>query len=123
MKLFSENIFIKFHIEFTIHNCYNIIIKMKERFTKMKQTKIEELNQAYNEVIKSYYDGRSTRNTRNIKQDIFISKITRVNWFNEFFSTINTQDKIVNRECISQLVKKFNSIRKTNHQINDIIYN
>ena len=89
----------------------------------MKQTKIEELNQAYNEVIKSYYDGRSTRNTRNIKQDIFISKITRVNWFNEFFSTINTQDKIVNRECISQLVKKFNSIRKTNHQINDIIYN
>ena len=89
----------------------------------MKQTKLNELNQAFNEVIKSFYDGRSTRNTRNIKQDIFISKITRVELLNEFFSNISTQDKIVNRECIKQLVNKFNSIRKTNYQINDIIYN
>ena len=35
MKLFSENIFINFHIAFPSHNCYNIIIKMKERFNIM----------------------------------------------------------------------------------------
>lgn len=89
----------------------------------MKQTKLNELNTAYNELLKSWYDGRSTRNTRNKKADIFISKFVKVEMFHEFFKTLSTQDKLVNSSLIHYVVLKFNDIRKTNIKTSTIIYN
>lgn len=89
----------------------------------MKQTKLNELNTAYNELVRCWYDGRSTRNTRNKKAEIFISKFVRVELFHEFFKTLSTHEKIVNSSLIDYVVKKFNYIRKTNIKTSTIIYN
>ena len=49
MKLFSENIFIDFHIVFTSNTCYNISVKKIERMINMSSKKHrKKLKQQYN---------------------------------------------------------------------------
>ena len=88
----------------------------------MKQNKLNELNKAYNELLKSWYDGRSSRKTRDKKADIFISKFVRVEMFHEFFKTLSTQEKLVNLSLIEYVVTKFNFKRKTNIKTSTIIF-
>ena len=89
----------------------------------MKQSKLNELQQEYTTLTKSFFDGRSTRNTRNIKINNFVAKFTTVEMFKEFFNTIAIQDKVVDSVLIDLITKKFNTIRKTNFITNEIIFN
>ena len=88
----------------------------------MKQTKFNEIMKAYNELTKAWDDGRSTRNSRNIKANQLIAKFTKVEMFQEFFKLLLTQDKIVERDCIEYVVLKFNVLRDTHFRTDDIIY-
>lgn len=89
----------------------------------MKQTKLIKLQQEYTTLTNSFFDGRSTHNTRNIKINNFVAKFTTVEMFKEFFNTIAIQNKVVDSVLIDLITKKFNAIRKTNFSTNEIIFN
>ena len=52
--MFSENIFIKFHIVFTSNNWYNINIKIRKLVNKMKECTVFVINKTTGEMLDEF---------------------------------------------------------------------
>lgn len=52
--MFSENIFIDFHIVFSKHNCYNITIKIRKLVNNMTECTVFVINTITGELVDEF---------------------------------------------------------------------